>query len=162
MFRRAGVSQTLLACGAEGLPLDALTAARLARDGEKAGADPSHVLGPARGVAAPARKLNGWEPEDYWQPEPPVAGGLPRGGRPRVRRQGRTRCVTAIDGCGVETYAFPLREVAAAYAMLPTRRRSRPTDPRAELAPSLVTIRDAMLAEPGDGRRAATTASTRR
>src|SRR6188508_1046547 len=37
MFRRAGVSQTLLACGSEGMPLDALTAARLARDGEKPG-----------------------------------------------------------------------------------------------------------------------------
>ena len=32
VFRRAGVSQQLLSCGAEGAPLDALTAARLARD----------------------------------------------------------------------------------------------------------------------------------
>ena len=28
MFRRAGVSQALLACGADGMPLDVLTAAR--------------------------------------------------------------------------------------------------------------------------------------
>ena len=35
LYRRAGVSQTVLACGAEGMPLDPLTAARLARDGER-------------------------------------------------------------------------------------------------------------------------------
>ena len=37
LYRRSGVSQAQLACGSEGAPLDALTAARLARDGEKAG-----------------------------------------------------------------------------------------------------------------------------
>ncbi|HYC06532.1 MAG TPA: asparaginase, partial [Candidatus Binatia bacterium] len=35
VYRRAGISQTILACGSTGMPLDALTAARLARDGER-------------------------------------------------------------------------------------------------------------------------------
>ena len=55
---------------------------------------------------------------------------------------------TAIDGCGVETYAFPLREIARAYAMLADPTAIRTDDPRAELAPSLVIVRDAMLANP--------------
>ena len=118
MFRRAGVSQALLACGIEGMPLDALTAARLARDGETAGPDPPHVLRASTRVVAPAGRLHGWEPDDYWQPSHPGAGRLPRGGRPGLRDDARTGCATAIDGCGVETYAFPLREVARAYAML--------------------------------------------
>ena len=37
VYRRAAVSQALLACGVEGMPLDALTSARLARDGERPG-----------------------------------------------------------------------------------------------------------------------------
>ena len=37
VFRRSGLTQTLLACGTANAPLDALTATRLARDGEKAG-----------------------------------------------------------------------------------------------------------------------------
>src|SRR4029077_16987574 len=35
MFRRHAIPQSVLACGTEGMPLDALTAARLARDGER-------------------------------------------------------------------------------------------------------------------------------
>src|SRR4029078_13650758 len=53
-----------------------------------------------------------------------------------------------IDGCGVETYAFPLREIARAYAMLADPAAIRTDDPRAELAASLVIVRDAMLANP--------------
>ena len=58
------------------------------------------------------------------------------------------RLKTAIDGCGVETYAFPLREVARAYAMLADPDAIPRGDPRSELAPALIVIRDAMLAEP--------------
>ena len=56
--------------------------------------------------------------------------------------------MTAIDGCGVETYAFPLREVARAYAMLADPAAIPAEDPRSALAPALTVIRDAMLAEP--------------
>ena len=117
VFRRAGVSQALLACGSEGMPLDALTAARLARDGEKAGADPAHVLGPARGVAAPARGSTAGSLETYWQPDHPSQVAY-RAAVARAYGTTPDRLRTAIDGCGVQTYAFRLREVAQAYAML--------------------------------------------
>ena len=55
---------------------------------------------------------------------------------------------TAIDGCGVETYGFPLREVARAYAMLADPSALPAKDPRRSLAASLTIVRDAMLAEP--------------
>ncbi len=45
VFRRAGVSQSLLTCGSVGMPMDKVTAMRLARDGEAPGADPTPVLG---------------------------------------------------------------------------------------------------------------------
>src|SRR4029077_3942149 len=51
-------------------------------------------------------------------------------------------------GCGVETYAFTLREVARAYAMLADPTAIPAGDPRASLAESLTIVRDAMLANP--------------
>src|SRR6185312_8232388 len=70
MFRRAGVSQSLLACGTEGMPLDALTAARLARDGER----PSpvrHMCSGQHAVSLLLSRLKDWPMEDYWQPTHP-------------------------------------------------------------------------------------------
>ena len=58
------------------------------------------------------------------------------------------RLVTAIDGCGVETYAFRLREVAQAYAMLADPAAVPASDRRSELAPHLQVVRDAQLAHP--------------
>jgi L-asparaginase II len=55
---------------------------------------------------------------------------------------------TAIDGCGLETYAFPLHQVARAYAMLADPATIPAGDPRSELAEGLRTVRDAMLANP--------------
>ena len=37
---------------------------------------------------------------------------------------------TAIDGCGVATYAFPLREIARAYAFLADPSAVPASDPR--------------------------------
>ena len=58
------------------------------------------------------------------------------------------RLRTAIDGCGVETYAFPLREVARAYAFLADPSASAATDPRPTWRRRLTIVRDAMLANP--------------
>ena len=87
IYRRSGVSQALLACGSEGAPLDALTAARLARDGEKAGPGPAHVLGPAHRLA-PAVAAPRLGPDRLLDAEPPLADRLPRGGghAPTARR----------------------------------------------------------------------------
>ena len=145
-FRRAGVSQALLACGSEGMPLDPLTAARLARDGEKAGPI-RHMCSGQHAVSLLLSRLKGWDLETYWQPEHPSQVAY----RSVVARAFGTtpeRLRTAIDGCGVETYAFPLRDVAQAYAMLADPTAIPAADPRSSLAPALVQIRDAMLANP--------------
>lgn len=146
IFRRAGVSQALLACGADGMPLDALTAARLARDGEKA-SPIRHMCSGQHTVSLLLSRLRGWDLETYWQPSHPSQVAY----RAAVARAFGTtpeRLRTAIDGCGVETYAFRLREVAAAYAMLADPAALDAKDPRAALAPHLALIRDAMMANP--------------
>jgi L-asparaginase II len=146
VFRRAGVSQSFLACGNEGMPLDALTAARLARDGEKA-SPIRHMCSGQHAVSLLLSRLKGWDLETYWQPQHPSQAAY----RTAVARAYGTtpeRLRTAIDGCGVETYAFPLREVAQAYAMLADPSAVPAKDPRRTLAPALTLIRDAMLANP--------------
>lgn len=146
MYRRAGVSQTLLACGTEGMPLDPLTAARLARDGER----PSpirHMCSGQHSAFILLARLRGWPLETYWQETHPAhvayrdAVARAYGVRPDELR-------TAIDGCGVLTYAFPLREVARAYALLAEPRAAAADDPRRALAPALTIVRDAMLEYP--------------
>ena len=146
VFRRAGVSQAMLACGAEGMPLDPLTAARLARDGEKAGPI-RHMCSGQHSVSLLLSRLNGWSQEDYWRPEHPSQVAY----RSAVARAFGTtpeRLRTAIDGCGVETYAFPLREVARAYAFLADPAAVPADDARSAVAVPLARIRDAMLANP--------------
>jgi len=146
LYRRSGVSQTLLACGSEGAPLDELTAARLARDGEKAG-PVRHMCSGQHTVSLLLSRLRGWDPTDYWKSTHPsqiayrTAVAQAYGTTPAKLR-------TAIDGCGVETYAFHLREVARAFAMLADPAGIPADDPRSEIAPSLTIIRDAMLANP--------------
>jgi L-asparaginase II len=65
IYRRSGVSQAHLACGSEGAPLDALTAARLARDGEKAGPI-RHMCSGQHTVSLLLSRLRGWDRVDYW------------------------------------------------------------------------------------------------
>jgi L-asparaginase II len=146
VYRRAGVTQALLACGTTGMPLDALTAARLARDGER----PSpirHMCSGQHSVFILLARLNDWPLETYWQSEHPAhvayKGAVARafGVKPDALR-------TAADGCGILTYAFPLRDVAGAYALLADPASTPASDPRHELGPALTTIRDAMLAHP--------------
>ena len=131
-----GIPQSVLACGTEGVPLDALTAARLARDGER----PSplrHMCSGQHTVVRPAREARRLATRDVLAGRPPGARGVRRGRRGRRSASGPTALVTGIDGCGILTYAFPLREVARAYAILadpdgdPGRRPAR----RARAAP---------------------------
>jgi L-asparaginase II len=146
IFRRVGVSQALLACGSEGMPLDVLTAARLARDGEKAGPI-RHMCSGQHAVSLLLSKLHGWDPLDYWLPSHPSQVAY-RAAVARAYAVKPEDLHTAIDGCGVETYGFPLREVARAYAMLADPSVLPARDPRRSLAASLTIVRDAMLAEP--------------
>jgi L-asparaginase II len=128
------------------MPLDALTAARLARDGEK----PSpvrHMCSGQHSVFLLLSRLRGWDAEDYWKDDHPAQIAY----REVIARTFRTapgRLKTGIDGCGISTYAFPLREVARAYAFLADPEAVPASDPRASLGPALVRVRDAMLAQP--------------
>ena len=146
IYRRTGVTQSLLACGSEGAPLDVLTASRLARDGEKAG-PVRHMCSGQHTVSLLLSRLRGWDPTDYWRPSHPSQVAY-REVVARAYGVAPSKLRTAIDGCGVETYAFRLREVARAYAMLADPGAIPADDPRSELAPALTAVRDAMLANP--------------
>jgi L-asparaginase II len=146
MFRRAGISQNVLACGAEGMPLDPLTAARLARDGEKPG-PVRHMCSGQHAVLILLAVLRGWEADDYWRDDHPAQVAY-RSAVARAFATSPDRMSTAIDGCGLLTYAFPLREVARAYALLADPAGIPLDDSRSALAPHLLPIREAMLADP--------------
>ncbi len=146
VFRRAGISQALLACGTEGAPLDALTAARLARDGERPGPIRHNCSGMHAAQLLLAR-LGNWTLDDYWRPDHPVQVAT----RAVVARAFGTsveRLFTATDQCGIETYAFTLRAVARAFALLADPDGIPAADARRSLAAPLRSIRDAMLANP--------------
>jgi L-asparaginase II len=146
LYRRAGVSTALIATGSEGMPLDALTAARLARDGEKA-SPVRHMCSGQHSVFILLSRLHDWDPNGYWQDDHPAQVAY----RAVIARTFRTtpgKLRTGIDGCGVSTYAFPLRDVARAYAFLADPEAVAASDARSSLAPSLVRVRDAMLAHP--------------
>jgi L-asparaginase II len=146
MFRRAGATQALIATGIEGMPLDPLTATRLARDGEQPGPI-RHMCSGQHSVSILLSKMKGWDPTDYWREDHPSQVAY----REVVARAFGTtppRLQTAIDGCGVLTYAFPLREVARAYALLADPSAVPLKDPRSSLAPALTIVRDAMMANP--------------
>ncbi len=145
VFRRAGLSQSILACGTEGMPLDKVTAARLARDGEAAGAV-RHMCSGQHAASILLSRHAGWDPADYWQAEHPSQAAA-RDAVARVFGVAVAELRTAVDGCGVLTYAFPLVDVARAYALLADP-GAAPDKARAQLAPALSQIRDAMMGAP--------------
>ena len=145
VLRRAGLSQALLACGTDDAPVDRLTAARLAREGES----PSPIRHMCSGFHAASLLLArhaGWSLDDYWRPDHPtqlaVADVVAR-----VFGTQRAALASAVDACGLLTYAFPLADVARAYALLADPQLA-PDPPRRALAAHLGRVRDAMLAHP--------------
>ena len=146
LFRRLAIPQSVLACGTEGMPLDALTAARLARDGERPSAL-RHMCSGQHSVFVLLAKLGGWELETYWQDDHPAQAAV-RDAIGAAFAADPARIKTGVDGCGILTYAFPLREVARAFAILADPEGLPTGDPRTSLAPYYVEIRDAMLAFP--------------
>jgi L-asparaginase II len=146
VFRRSGLTQALLACGTAGAPLDSLTAARLARDGEHAGPI-RHMCSGYHAAMLLLARLGDWSLEDYWNVGHPAQVAV----RAAVARAFATtpeRLITAVDNCGVETYAFPLVAVARAYAFLADPDAVPAGDPRHGVAAPLRAIRDAMAAHP--------------
>jgi len=146
MYRRIGIPQGALACTTDATPLDTLTAARLARDGER----PSqlrHMCSGQHSVFILIAKMGGWELETYWQADHPAQQAY---GEAVAAAYGVTpaQLRTGLDGCGVLTYAFPLRDVARAYAALADPAAIPADDRRAALATHLQVVRDAMMAHP--------------
>lgn len=145
LYRRAGLPQAALACGVDG-PIDALTAARLARDGERPGPLRQMCSGQHSAFLLLAR-MGGWELDTYWQEDHPAHVAYAEvlatafGVRP-------ADLVSSTDSCGIATYAFPLREIARAFAMLADPTAIAADDPREPVARHLATVRDAMLAHP--------------
>jgi len=146
LFRRTGLTQAMLATGTEGMPLDALTAARLARDGERPG-EIRHMCSGYHTAFLLLARLHGWPTDEYWLDDHPVQLAA----RDVVARSfgvPASKLVTSLDGCGVPTFAFPLRAIARAYAFLGDPESVRSDDARAGLAASVAVVRDAMLAHP--------------
>ena len=146
MFRRTGVSQAGLRLGSEGMPLDALTAARLARDGERPG-DIRHMCSGQHATFLLLARLRGWPVEEYWLDDHPTQVAV-ADVVARAFGTSAAKLRTGYDGCGIPTYAFPLRDVARAYAFLADPEGVPSDDSRASVAPYLATVRDAMLANP--------------
>jgi L-asparaginase II len=145
MYRRLQIPTTALQPGVAA-PLDALTAARLARDGERPNAV-RHMCSGQHSVFILLAKLNDWPMDGYWEAEHPAQRAYAHAiaGMFGVRPD---KLVTGVDGCGILTYAFRLREVAEAYAVLADPTALPASDPRSAFTADLVTIRDAMLAHP--------------
>ncbi len=116
VFRRSAITQQLLGCGSEGAPIDALTAARLARDGEKPG-PLRHMCSGQHASMLLLCRINGWPMAEYWRPDHQVQR-LYASTVARAFATTPEMLVTSVDACGVPTYAFPLYEVARAFAML--------------------------------------------
>jgi len=146
LYRRAGIPQAALACGTEGAPLDALTGARLARDGERAGALRQMCSGQHTSFLLLA-KLGGWEYETYWQEEHPAHVAYVEAVADCFAVE-PSALLTSIDACGVFAFAFPLREIARSYAFLADPEAVASTDPRAPVSRHVRVIRDAMVAHP--------------
>jgi L-asparaginase II len=117
VFRRSGLTQTLLACGAEGAPLDSLTSARLARDGERAGPI-RHMCSGYHAAMLLLARLGDWSLEDYWQVaiQPRPCATVARAFATHPSGWCRGRQLRGRD------LRLPLAAVAQAYAFSPTRR----------------------------------------
>jgi L-asparaginase II len=145
VFRRAGVSQSLLGCGTEGAPLDRQTANRLARDGE----DPGAIRHMCSGFHAASLLLSrhaGWSLADYYRPEHASQAAI-RAAVSQVFGTSPQELQVGGDDCGVQTFVFPLVDVARAFRLLADPASDTDTR-RATILPALIRIRDAMIAAP--------------
>jgi len=146
VFRRASVTQALLRCGTDGAPSDALTSARLARDGETA----SPIRHGCSGFHAACILMSahaGWTLDDYSDPGHPSQVAI----RDTVARLlGRVPATlqTSPDDCGLLTFEASLVELARTYLLLADPEGPASTPAQTASAPALLRVRDAMMAAP--------------
>ncbi|CAN5640235.1 hypothetical protein BH24CHL9_BH24CHL9_14590 [soil metagenome] len=146
VFRRASLSQALLACGAEGMPLDARTAARLTRDREPAGPVRHMCSGYHAALILLARHA-GWSLDDYSEPGHKSQLAV-RDTVARLLGRKPASLPAMVDDCWAATYAVPLVDVARAFLLLADPEGVATDEPRARSVPALTRIRDAMMAAP--------------
>jgi len=137
ILRRAGADEGALACGPHP-PLGVAAARVLAERGREPDRIHNNCSGKHAGMLALAR-AHGWSLAGYQRPEHPV--------QERVLRSIARWCEvdadgiqTAVDGCGLPTFALSLAALAGAYARLAAAHR------RGEDAPARVV--GAMLQHP--------------
>jgi len=146
IFRRASVTQSLLQCGTEGAPNDTLTAARLARDGET----PGPIRHGCSGFHAASILMSvyaGWSPDDYADPKHPSQVAV-RDAVARLFGRKAETLKSATDNCGVLTFEVTLLELARAYLLLADPENPSVDGARAQSAPALKRVRDAMMGSP--------------
>ena len=146
IFRRASVTQALLRCGTEGAPSDALTAARLARDGETAGAI-RHGCSGFHAASILMSAYAGWSVEDYADPRHRSQRAV-RETVARLFGRDPETLRTASDNCGVLTYEVTLLDLARAYLLLADPDGPAADGAKRRSAPALRRVRDAMMGAP--------------
>jgi L-asparaginase II len=115
LLARAGADEGMLACGAH-RPFHAPAAEDLRRRGKAAGRIHNNCSGKHAGMLALAR-VKGWSLAGYHEADHPVQ-------RRMLDEMARWSdvpggdIVTAPDGCGVLTFAVPLRALAAAFGRI--------------------------------------------
>ena len=118
---------------------------RLARDGEAAGPI-RHQCSGFHAASILLSRFSDWTLEDYDRPEHPSQFAV-RTTVAQLFGVDVDELETAQDDCGLATYAFPLVDIARAYALLADP-ASAPDATRAAMAPALTRIRDAMTGAP--------------
>ncbi len=142
---RAALTGESLACGPHA-PFDDAARLSLAEKGLEPGRVHNNCSGKHAGMMLLAR-VHGWDPAEYQRPDHPVQGRI-LAEVARWTQVPQEVIGQGVDGCGVVTYALPLRHMALAYAALAAAAR------RGERGPSEVV--GAMTAHPdlvaGEGR----------
>ncbi|HUP01982.1 MAG TPA: asparaginase [Gemmatimonadota bacterium] len=141
ILEKAGVDGGLLRCGPHA-PLHEPSAAALRAAGREPTPLHNNCSGKHAGMLAVCRAL-GWPVATYLEPDHPLQeriwlivadlAGLPAAGIGR-----------AIDGCGVPSFALPVRAMAVLYARLAAADGARDSD----LARAVGLVLDAMAAHP--------------
>ncbi|HET6603788.1 MAG TPA: asparaginase, partial [Xanthomonadaceae bacterium] len=122
MLARIGLEESTLACGPHA-PMHEPIAHALRSAGQEPGRAHNNCSGKHAGMLALARH-HGWSLTGYERAEHPVQRRMLEE-MARWTGVGTEAIGTAVDGCGVETYAVPLDRLALAYGRLVGEARRR-------------------------------------
>jgi L-asparaginase II len=135
MLRSLGLTEESLACGPH-VPFNAAAARELRERGEEPGALHNNCSGKHAGMLALAA-AHGWPLHGYHEAEHPVQVRMLEE-MSRWSDVPTARIDVAVDGCGVATFALPLRGLALTFARFAIAGRS-PDTPAARLIDAIKT-----------------------